>query len=41
MARLINVLRNAPNADEWEKEAAAWDARLQELMKSAPAQPQK
>ena len=41
MARLINVLRNAPNADEWEKEAAAWDARLQKLMKSAPAPPQK
>ncbi len=33
MARLINVLRNATNAADYEKEAAAWDARLQELMK--------
>ena len=41
MARLINVLRNAPDAAEWEKEAAAWDARLQELMKTPDNQPQK
>lgn len=42
MARLINVLRNSSNADENEKEAAAWDARLQELMNAAaPTPPQK
>ena len=34
MARLINILRNGKNAKENESEAAAWDARLQELMKS-------
>lgn len=34
MARLINILRNGKNAKENEKEAAAWDARLQELMKT-------
>lgn len=40
MARLINILRNGKNAKENETEASAWDARLQELMKSeaAPAQ---
>lgn len=32
MARLINILRNSGNAAENETEAAAWDARLQELM---------
>lgn len=34
VARLINILRNGKNAAENEKEAAAWDARLQELMKT-------
>ena len=33
MARLINILRNGKNAAENENEAAAWDARLQELIK--------
>lgn len=37
MARLINILRNGKNAADNEKEAAAWDARLQELMKNQPA----
>lgn len=41
MARLINILRNSRNAREYEKEASAWDARLQELMKAEKAQPQK
>lgn len=41
MARLINILRNGKAAKENESEAAAWDARLQELMKSEPAPAQK
>lgn len=32
MARLINILRNGKAAKEHESEAAAWDARLQELI---------
>ena len=36
MARLINILRNGDNAKEHESEAAAWDTRLQELMKAEP-----
>ncbi|MBO5684463.1 MAG: sel1 repeat family protein [Akkermansia sp.] len=32
MARLINILRNGKAAEENESEAAAWDARLQELI---------
>lgn len=36
MARLINVLRNSPQAAENEKEATAWDARLQELLQASP-----
>lgn len=34
MARLINILRNGKDAKDNENEAAAWDARLQELMKT-------
>lgn len=41
MARLINILRNGKEAAGNEKEAAAWDARLQELMKPVPAAEQK
>lgn len=41
MARLINILRNSKKADEHEKEAKAWDARLQELMKISPSTGQK
>ena len=41
MARLINILRNSKNAKESENEAAAWDARLQELMKIPAEQSQK
>ena len=41
MARLINILRNGRNAKEHESEAAAWDARLQELLKSESDTPQK
>lgn len=41
MARLINVLRNSPDAGTNEKEAAAWDTRLQELLKVVPASGQK
>ncbi len=41
MARLINILRNNKNAGETKNEAAAWDARLQELMKTPTDQPQK
>ncbi len=41
MARLVNVLRNSKNAKENENEAAAWDARLQELLKASRVQEQK
>lgn len=41
MARLINLLRNGKNAKENENEAAAWDARLQEIMKTPAPRPQK
>lgn len=41
IARLINVLRNGKNASENENEAAAWDSRLQELMKEEETKPQK
>ena len=41
MARLINILRNGKNAKDNESEASAWDARLQELMKSESDTPQK
>lgn len=37
MARLVNVLRNAPNAAEYEQEAAAWEERLQEVLKQKQA----
>lgn len=41
MARLINILRNGKNAKEHENEAAAWDARLQEILKAERAPEQK
>lgn len=41
MARLVNVLRNGKQAADNEKEAAAWDARLQELVKAERAGVQK
>lgn len=41
MARLINILRNGKPSEEKEKEATAWDARLQELQKQAGSQPAK
>lgn len=41
MARLVNILRNGENAKENETEAAAWDKRLQELMKQGSPKPQK
>ena len=41
MARLINILRNGKNAKDNESEASAWDARLQELMKTETGTPQK
>lgn len=41
MARLVNVLRNSKNAKENENEAAAWDTRLQELLKASRVQEQK
>lgn len=39
MARLINILRNGKNAKENEGEAAAWDTRLQELLKQEKQSP--
>lgn len=39
MARLINILRNGKDAKDNENEAAAWDARLQELMKTPAPRP--
>lgn len=39
MARLINILRNGKNAQENDAEAAAWDARLQELLKQEEQSP--
>lgn len=41
MARLINILRNSGKNGENEQEAAAWDARLQEIMKSPSTPPEK
>lgn len=41
MARLVNVLRNGKQAADNEKEAAAWDARLQELTRAEKPQTQK
>lgn len=41
IARLVNVLRNGRHAADNEKEAAAWDARLQELTKAEKSQSQK
>lgn len=41
MARLINILRNSKNAKDNENEAAAWDARLQEIMKTPASREQK
>lgn len=32
IARLINILRNGPDAEQHEKEAAAWENRLNRLM---------
>ena len=41
MVRLVHVLRNGKNAGDNEKEAEAWAARLQELVKDEKAKPQK
>lgn len=41
MARLVNVLRNGKQAADNEKEAAAWDARLQELTKTEKSRSQR
>ena len=36
MALLINLLRNSPQADQFEAEAAAWSERLESLRKKTP-----
>ncbi len=41
IARLVNVLRNGKHAADNEEEAAAWDARLQELTKAEKHRSQK